>query len=194
MAKTNSICSVEGCDKASYSEGYCRVHHYRFSRHGDPLAGKARSSDIMRFCDSASAYEGDECLIWPYGKGTDGYGAMTANGKSIGAHRYICQMAHGDPPTPKHHAAHSCGKGQIGCVNPNHLSWKTNQENMDDMVAHGNSLRGENNPSSKLTEADVKEILLLKGKTSKSAVARMFSVSRPTISRIYSGRNWAWVE
>lgn len=51
----------------------------------------------------------------------------------------MCQKAHGDPPSPKHDAAHSCGRGHEGCVNPNHLSWKTKKQNQADRITHGTS-------------------------------------------------------
>jgi hypothetical protein len=58
-------------------------------------------------------------------------------GDTLYAHRLMCQLAHGDPPTPDHIAAHSCGRGHEGCVNPNHLSWKTYSENELDKRVHG---------------------------------------------------------
>ncbi|RVG08581.1 hypothetical protein CN204_04415 [Sinorhizobium meliloti] len=142
----------------------------------------------------AIKHQSDECLLWPYGKDSKGYGQITINGKNFGAHRYICLVVHGEPPTEKHHASHSCGNGHLGCVNPNHLGWKTNLENIQDMVAHGRSTRGEKHANAKLTEQQVNEILLLKSIKTQPEIAKQFGVSRSTIGMIHSGRNWSWVE
>lgn len=48
--------------------------------------------------------------------------------------RHMCKLKNGDPPTPDHEAAHSCGNGKHGCINPNHLRWATDAENMADTV------------------------------------------------------------
>lgn len=33
----------------------------------------------------------------------------------------MCELVYGKPPMPKHQAAHNCGKGNLGCINPKHL-------------------------------------------------------------------------
>jgi hypothetical protein len=53
------------------------------------------------------------------------------------ATRVMCKLAHGPAPTPKHHAAHSCGKGHEACINPKHLRWATPRENAADAKLHG---------------------------------------------------------
>ena len=87
-------------------------------------------------------YQGDDCLPWPFCRdGRVGRGRMGHEGKRPWAHRLMCELAHGPPPTPKHQAAHECGKGHYGCVNPRHLAWKTNSENQLDRRKNGNMLR-----------------------------------------------------
>ena len=34
------ICSITDCDRPHYGRGFCRNHHNRLIRHGDPLGGK----------------------------------------------------------------------------------------------------------------------------------------------------------
>lgn len=74
-------------------------------------------------------YCGDDCLIWPFTRMYDGRGLVGFNGKMMNAHRLMCIFVHGDPPSKKHHAAHSCNNGHLGCVSPRHLSWNTQSEN-----------------------------------------------------------------
>src|SRR5258708_32092031 len=77
------------------------------------------------------SYEGDECLLWPLSC-KNGYGMVGYLNKLLHAHRVMCELAHGKPPTRKHIAGHSCADRNPlfwkSCVNPNHLSWKTNSE------------------------------------------------------------------
>lgn len=124
-------------------------------------------------------YQGDNCLIWPmFRESRVGRGMVNINGVRGWAHRFMCQMAHGDPPTPKHQAAHSCGKGHEGCCNPRHLEWKTNSQNQLDRRKHGtltkctwSSYRG------KLSQEQIAEIRALKGKKTQMALAEQFGVS-----------------
>jgi hypothetical protein len=139
-------------------------------------------------------HHGDECLIWPFGTDGHGYGVLYIDGKRAGAHRYVCELAHGAPPTPKHEAAHSCGHGKDGCVNRNHLLWKTRIENQADRLEHGTHNRGTRQGGAKLTEDDVREIIALKGIEMQRNLAERFGVRRTTIASIQQGRNWAWVQ
>jgi hypothetical protein len=137
---------------------------------------------------------GEDCLMWPYSKGDHGYGKLTAaDGKRVGAHRYVCQLVRGDPPTPEHEAAHSCGQGHIGCVNPHHLEWKTHTENEADKRAHGTHTRGERSARAKLTEQQVIDIVDLRGVESQTKLAKRFGVSPGTVADIHCGKKWGWL-
>jgi hypothetical protein len=172
----------------------CRSHYKRFLRHGDPLAGRTAQGEPERYLKTVvMTYDGDECLRWPYASSV-GYAVTTIDGKREYVSRYVCIKAHGEPPTPKHEAAHSCGNGNLGCVTKRHLSWKTGAENQADRIPHGTSNRGSRHGLSKLTEQQVREIRSLIGTLSHSAIAKKFGVSRPHISGIASGREWAWVK
>lgn len=133
-------------------------------------------------------HQGDDCLIWPFTRHPTGYGAFGHFGKQNYAHRFMCQIAHGPPPSRKHQAGHSCGRGHDGCVNPRHLSWKTRSENQLDRRTHGTSQRNPGGRKGKLTETQIADIRALRGIRSQQYIARMFGVSRPTISFIFSGK------
>src|SRR5690606_10732407 len=110
-----------------------------------------------------------------------GYGQVFFDGKMHIASRYVCAQVHGEPPTPKHEAAHSCGNGSLGCITPSHLSWKTSAENTADQVLHGTLPRGERNGQSKLTDDDVRQILALKGRKSHRDIADSFGISTSNV-------------
>jgi hypothetical protein len=147
----------------------------------------------MRFIrEVVLCYDGDECLAWPFSKGR-GYGMVWVDGRMVVASRYICELAHGAPPTPEHEAAHSCGKGHEACVTKGHLDWKTPAQNQADRVIHGTHDRGERNANSKITEAEAREILALKGVEPPCKIANRLRVSPHTVSKIHSGHSWAWL-
>ncbi len=140
-----------------------------------PIKGKGQA---FLWLKARVNYQGDDCLPWPFC--TDdriGRGRIAYNGRHYWAHRLMCEMAHGPPPTPKHQAAHECGKGHYGCCNPRHLSWKTNSENQLDRRKTGNMLRNRNGNKTVLTEAQIAEIISLKGKISQVAIGAKFGVS-----------------
>lgn len=136
-----------------------------------------------------AAHTGDDCLIWPFYRLPNGYGQLGYDGHVHYAHRFICALAHGSPPTQKHEAAHSCGKGHEGCVNPRHLSWKTISQNLLDCRKHGTQARSYDGKRGRLTPIQVHQIRALKGTTRQSDIATMFKVSEPTVRDIFLGRS-----
>lgn len=179
-----------GCDKPHYSRGWCHNHYRHWKLYGDPTGSH---SGVSRFLhEVAVTFSSEDCLIWPFAR-TNGYGHLVVDGVDHRAHRLVCQLVHGDPPTPTDEAAHSCGKGHLGCVNPRHLSWKTRVENQGDRIYHGTSNRGSRHGLHKLTEADVLQIRRLLPSVSQTEIARQFEVDPSTINNIKSGKNWGWL-
>ncbi len=140
------------------------------------------------------AYDGDECLIWPYATSIWGYGNLWIDGRSMIVSRIVCEEANGPAPSPIHEAAHSCGKGHLGCVAKKHMSWKTPTENQADKIVHGTTRRGDRNRQAKLTEPDVRHILAMKGVKSNKELARQFGVAPATIGAIHRRETWGWLE
>lgn len=188
------LCSIDGCGKSHKAKGCCHAHYLRLLRHGDPLGGGTSKGELLRWIHEVAIHHvGDDCLHWPYGNYGNGYGQFTIHGKKVGAHRYVCELAHGEAPTPDHDAAHSCGKGHEGCIAPDHLEWKTTAENMADKLVHDTHQRGERQWNAKLTEDNAREIIGLKGVESLTSLAARFGVARQTIYNIHAGRTWNWV-
>lgn len=149
-----SICSVEDCNKPIFiqSRRLCAAHYYRWRRHGDPKAGKARSPNGApeRFLqDVVLAYDGDDCLIWPFtrtgqkkmrGRRGRGYAQIRRAGKMVSVQRIVCEYVNGNGDGMD--SAHSCGNGHLGCVSPKHLRWATRAENIQESVRHGTHYSG----------------------------------------------------
>lgn len=130
---------------------------------------------------SHTGHNGDGCLTWPFSPNRGGYGQFVAFGRFFQAHRFMCEKVHGAPPTPQHHAAHSCGNGHLGCVNPRHLSWETPSKNGVESRWH---------PRWKLTPEQVLVIRDLKGVEFTKVTAARYGVTEPTIRRIHTGETW----
>lgn len=126
----------------------------------------------------------DDCIPWPLSRDNKGYpqvctGRIDAKTTKIEkANRVICRMAHGEPPTPEHQAAHSCGNR--GCVNKEHLSWKTQGENEEDKKTHGTLVPNTWGRNGKLTTLQRAEIVADKT-TPKVELAARYGVRRGTI-------------
>lgn len=201
MAEKFKACSVDGCNgNAHYTKGgvkgICIKHYKRLTRHGDTSKSlKLANGETARFYhQSVVPFDGDGCLLWPYGGTSSGYGLMTFYGKQEYVHRAICEEANGPPPTPQHEASHSCGNGHLGCVSRKHLSWKTPKENSADKIIHGTHNRGERSNFAKLTESQAREILALRGLETQASIARRYGVHRVTVHDIHTRRNWAWLQ
>jgi hypothetical protein len=149
------------------------------------LASRLQGSDeartwILQHADYANDWC---CLIWPFGRIQSGYAAVGRD--ALAVHRVMCEYRNGPPPTPKHQAAHSCGRGKDGCVNPMHLSWKTNSENQLERYQHSGPTK-----RAKLTPSQVDEIMALKGRARIADIAKQFGVSDSNIRGIHAGHLW----
>ncbi|MBX5131635.1 hypothetical protein HJB80_02870 [Rhizobium lentis] len=173
------------------------MHHERFRKYGDPNAvqrkGTKRGEVQEYFYSVVLPYDGVDCLIWPFTKNAKGYGMMLCDDKYGLVTRFLCKETKGPPPTPKHEAAHSCGKGHLGCVAKRHLSWKTRVENQADRRVHGTDNRGEKHTKVKISEAIAKEIFALKGLELQKETAARFGVKTNLVACIQSGKSWGWL-
>lgn len=138
-------------------------------------------------------HAGEDCLIWPFNRLSNGYGYVRTAGKMTTASRFMCELVNGPPPEVWYEAAHTCGAGHLGCVHPGHLVWKTPAQNRADRVLHGTHNRGSRNHRAKLTEQQVLEIRALDGKEKLSVIARRYDVNPSVVSQIMSRAVWAWL-
>lgn len=143
----------------------------------------------------------ESCWDWKGSISNNGYPVMSCR-RTIGADRghKASWIIHNGPIPEGMHVCHSCDNRK--CTNPEHLWIGTHKQNNDDKIAKGRAkyvqppvMKGEANPSAKLTEAMVKEIkCLLELGHSSYGIAKKFSVSKTTILRIKRNTHWKHIE
>lgn len=184
-------CLVPDCEAPKRKGGYCQTHYDRIRRYGDPNG--CRETGEM-WLERHVSHEGDECLQWPFGRNRKGYAELKFRGVHMKAGRAICILVNGEPPEQGMHAAHSCGKGHEGCVNPKHLRWATPSQNEMDKVLHKTSNRGQRSAMSRLSVVDVLGVRALLKSWPVAKVAKEFGVSRGAVFGISTGKNWGWLD
>jgi hypothetical protein len=128
----------------------------------------------LRWLQEHIFFEDAECLIFPFTRDDQGYGQVGINRKVFKANRIMCELVNGPAPTPKHIAAHSCGKGRDGCVHPKHLSWKTQSQNQLDRREDGT--KNVWGPYGKTTPEQRAEIRSLAGQFTQKQLAERFGL------------------
>lgn len=146
-----------------------------------------RRSAVEEFLNAHLSHQGTECVIWPFSTDQDGY-ANYNRGRSAKAHRIVCEIVHGPPPTSKHNASHSCHVRN--CINPMHLSWKTFSQNMLDKREAGTCHTNTWGRKGKLSPDAVRKIRELAGVQSRSATARQFNITASNVRHIQQRRTW----
>lgn len=141
---------------------------------------------IYRWLVSLKDHQGDECITYPYSTVRNGYGVFSYEGRTLYAHRFLCELVNGPAPTLAHHASHSCGHGRQGCVNPRHLEWKTPSENHLERRKHGTAATSIWGNQGKLSSDTVEAIRRMEGLTTNMELAARFDVSVDTIRRIFT--------
>lgn len=189
-------CAFGECEHEAVSKGYCDKHYRRLLKRGDVHNFGSRKveegNDVERFHKKYEIQKSG-CWIWTAGTRQNGKGThyprhWTDDGKSIGAHRFSFELAHG-PIASSMYVCHKCDTPM--CVNPNHLFVGTHLDNMKDMVKKGRSFsgRGESKKGrAKLTNQQAQQIRQMDISQAKLAV--MFGVSQTTISRIKRGESY----
>lgn len=106
--------------------------------------------------------------------------------------RLIAIAFHGEPPTPKHHAAHRDGNRDNNASG--NISWLTAKENMADMTRHGTRCIGEQRSWARLTDAKVIDARrrYAEGRSIKSMAAEL-GVHRKTLRHALLGITWGHV-
>jgi len=192
-----ATCRVLHCTNKVFGWGMCERHHLRRISERDLARRKPRRprGSIQAFVyDVVVPFSGNDCLIWPFSRNRKGYAQGNVDGKVRNLSRYVCTIANGNPPSQELEAAHQCGKGHLGCVNPQHLVWKTHAENMADKDVHGTLPKGESHPLAKVKTADVIEIRNQEGVLSSRQLADRFGISTSHVRLIQTRTIWRHVD
>lgn len=190
-------CLVEGCARTHAARGYCKLHYDRILQTGDPrsdMPPRAAPGSRVEWLLAHIDHEDDDCLMWPFSRDHRGYARITDDGVQRLASRTMCGLVNGPAPSSEHQAAHNCGNGHLGCINPRHLRWDTVTGNHADKAVHGTEIKGEDQWMAKLTEDDVLAIRRAEGTISQQAIADQYGVAQTTISKIQRRVAWAWLE
>lgn len=99
-----------------------------------------KEAPFIRFMRSYDVCGDTGCWLWNLTKYQNGYGWLKVFGKVVSAHRFSYQLYRGEIPDGLH-VKHSCDVRH--CVNPDHLSLGTHQENMQEAVERDRMPSGE---------------------------------------------------
>jgi hypothetical protein len=145
------------------------------------------SDDEARFWSKVARAGDDECWLWTAGCFWDGYGQFKLKGKQKKAHRLSLAMSEG---YSTQNVLHSCNNPK--CVNPKHLRYGSQVDNMSDMFKSGrnNTPFGERHNKAKLREQDIPIIRRLCITHSQGWVGDLFGVHSETIGHIIRGHFW----
>ena len=131
ILQRDMTCSFDGCARQVESKGYCATHAGQL-RAGKPLTpiGSTlhQALTIQQHAKRilAKSIPDGECLIFRGATSEKGYGLVWHSGKKWKAHRLVMAATTG-LPLPTLQARHVCGRKD--CINPEHLTAGTNQEN-----------------------------------------------------------------
>jgi hypothetical protein len=146
-----------------------------------------------RFWANVTKTDGNLCWQWSGSRDKDGYGVISESrsnghpGKMLKAHRYSWSLHFGPIPDGLQ-VLHECDNP--GCTRPGHLFLGTTLDNNRDKVRKGRQRHGENHHKTKLTDAQVHEIIRLyaTGNYSQTALGQMFGIAQTGISGIINGK------
>lgn len=101
-----------------------------------------------RFEEKVSPEPNSGCHLWAASGFPHGYGKISVDGESTGAHRVAWELYRGAIPTGLH-VLHRCDIRC--CVNPDHLFLGTPQDNVDDKMAKNRGYSGSRHHNSRKT-------------------------------------------
>jgi hypothetical protein len=131
------------------------------------------------------------CINWTGDIDKNGYGRIGFLGKHRGAHCVSYMLANCEDIPEGQVVRHLCPKKNKLCVNPDHLTIGTHQQNAQDEVDAGNIPQGEKNQNATISNELVQKIIDSFGnkKTTKER-AKEFGVTRGIIACIDAAKSW----
>lgn len=131
----------------------------------------------------------DGCWEWNAARFSKGYGQFTIGEYNHRAHRVSHWNFNGSFDETLD-VMHSCDNPW--CVNPEHLSHGTNQDNRDDSISKIRHNIGERNGNASLTDEKVLKMreLFETGNFTKSELSRMFNISPAVAGGVIDRKSW----
>lgn len=156
---------------------------------------RTRKTPLERF-EEKYEVQADGCWLW-FGAGAVGdarYGSFylptyphERSKHMVAAHKASLWLYRGIVPGEGEEVLHSCDRGL--CVNPDHLSVGTHQDNMDDMKAKGRLVLGRQ----KMRQEDVVTARQMRENGIQvKDIATQFGVSSSQMSRVTAGVQPKW--
>jgi hypothetical protein len=159
-----------------------------------PISGYGFDYFVSNLGRIASRKDGFRILKPSVGSGGYYHVALSKHSKTttLPVHRLVLETFVGKRPDgmeARHLDGHKLNNRR------DNLVWGTRSENSKDKFRHGTHIRGEKNPSSKLTAEDVIKIRLLhkQGHTNVE-IAKLFGLEKSHVSDIVTGKAWDWLK
>ena len=112
--------------------------------------------------------------------------------KRMDIHRIVALAFHGPAPSSGHVVAHNDGNRTNNTAE--NLRWATQAENLGDCRVHGTAMIGSRNPSSSISEIDVRAIRRMKTfGIPRTIIAEGYGMHQRSIFRILSNTSWGHV-
>lgn len=129
-----------------------------------------------------------ECRVWLGKVNADGYARKLLGKRQTFVHRTMYELCTGEAIPAGKIVMHSCDNPP--CINIDHLSVGTDQDNTNDMMRKGrkNPAKGERNHKAKLTAKQVLEIRVFTG-TYQEACAK-YQIDNTTFYNIRNRKTW----
>lgn len=132
------------------------------------------------------------CWLWMASTGKNGYGQITMDGVKMGAHCAAYRAYIGDIPKGMC-VMHRCDTKT--CVNPDHLTLGTQQDNVRDKVRKNRQSKGVETGLARLSEAEVLEIVALLDSAflTQREIAARYVIGVGAVSKINTGHRWNYL-
>jgi hypothetical protein len=167
-------------------DGYCQCgcgQKTNISKNTNPRLGHVRGEPLRYLLGHRNRLSHEPfiidpasgCWVWQRGRDHDGYGRVSANGRTVRAHRMMYERIRGPIPVGAE-LDHLCRNPS--CVNPDHL---------EPVSTAVNVRRGR---QSKLTLDDVQEIRDLAATHTQRQIAAMYHVGQTTIGHVIRRESW----
>jgi hypothetical protein len=98
---------------------------------------RAARGEARAYFELAAASQTDDCIAWPFNQDERGRGQINIDQHPRRVAPLMCERAHGPRP-PGMVACHAPGVcHDPNCINPRHLRWDTQANNLRDMWMDG---------------------------------------------------------